>query len=287
MPQGTVRLGDVDVTALRDVLTDAPGTLAEWFPGVPEEAWPRVRDRYPDTISEGGGWKYFVHCYLVRLGDRTVLVDTGIGPAGTSISEWLHPPGGALLRELAALGASPESIEVVAITHMHVDHVGGNATEDGPAFPNATYLVQEADWIAYREEEDPEGRASRDRLVRSLRDQGVLELVDGERELAAGVRLVPTPGHTPGSQSVMIERGRRRLLLAGDVANHPVQVEEPEWHSLGDADPAMAAKTRVRWFARAEREGIILATAHFPHPFGRITGGAWEPEQGKPRPTAT
>src|SRR5207244_480230 len=100
LPHGTIKIGDVEVIALRDVFTNVPGTLAEWFPGVPEEEWPDVNARHPDTVGDGGGWRYRVHSYLVWAEGRRILVDTGIGPAGTAISDWLHPPGGSLPEEL-------------------------------------------------------------------------------------------------------------------------------------------------------------------------------------------
>ena len=277
MPVGTLAIGDVEIVALRDLLTDAPGTLAEWFPGVPDDRWPGVNDGYPDTVAGSGGWRYHVRCYLVRAPGALILVDTGIGPAGTPISDWLHPPGGSLPDELRGAGVHADQVDLVVTTHMHIDHIGWNATENGPLFSRARYLVHQTEWDAFADEEDPEGRAVRDRLVRGLRDHGMLELVAGERELADGIRLLPTPGHTPGSQSVLISAGEERALLGGDIANHPVQIEHPEWHSGGDLDPALATTTRREWFDRVSREGTVLATAHFPHPFGQIRDGHWEP----------
>jgi glyoxylase-like metal-dependent hydrolase (beta-lactamase superfamily II) len=174
-----------------------------------------------------------------------------------------------------------EDIDVVVLTHMHFDHIGWNVSGPGddpkPTFPRATYLLQASEWEAFADDEDPHGRGARDRHVRWLREAGVLELVTGQREVADGVRVLTTPGHTAGSQSVVIASGDERLVVAGDVANHPLQVARPDRRSFADADPANAARTRRELFGRVERAHAIVATAHFADPFGRVVGGAWEP----------
>jgi glyoxylase-like metal-dependent hydrolase (beta-lactamase superfamily II) len=210
-------------------------------------------------------------------------VDTGIGPAGTRVAELLHPGGGELLRELESAGVGPEDVDVVVLTHMHFDHIGWNVsgTADDPraTFPEATYLLQRSEWDGYAADDDPDGKPARDRQIRWLHAEGLLRLVDGGDELAEGISLVPTPGHTAGSQSVLIVRGEQQHLLAGDVANHPLQVREPERRSFADADPERAARTRREVFGRSEREGLTMSTAHFPEPFGRVAGSAWSPRR--------
>lgn len=274
MPHGSIAVGGVEVTALCDGVSEALGQLGEIFPDVPEAVWEDAGNRYPGTVGREGLWRLHVHCYLVRSGGSVILLDTGIGPPGTPVAEWFDPPGGALLRELEAAGAGPEDVDLVVTSHVHVDHVGWNVTGKGaearPTFPRATYLIQEGDWIAYQDEEESTGREARDRSVRALRRLGVLELVRGERELTDEVRILPTPGHTAGSQGLLVDSGGERALLCGDVANHPVQVTDPGWRSVADADPSTAVRTREVLLARAESEAILVSTAHFPEPFGRV-----------------
>lgn len=274
MTHGSIEVGGVRIDALCDVETDYPGGLPEVFPDVPDGEWPAIRARHPGTVGEDGRWRFHDHCYVVRSEGRTILLDTGIGPPGTAIADELHPPGGALPGELRSAGLAPKDVDVVVISHMHMDHIGWNVTGEGPdlrpTFPRATYLVQEADWNAYLDEGDPDGRAVRGRQVRSLRDLGVLGLVQGERELTGEVLLFPTPGHTPGSQSLAVASGGERALLCGDVANHPVQVTHPHWRSVADADPSTAAATRDALFVRVESERMTMSTAHFREPFGGV-----------------
>ena len=279
MPHGTLTVGEIEITALCDAVREGPWTLAEAFPN--EADWPDITSRYPETAGADGLWRAHDHSYLIRTDGDVVLVDTGIGPAGTPVSDMLHPDGGMLLDELTAIEVQPADVDVVVLTHIHFDHIGWNvaglADDPRPTFPEATYLIQRAEWEAYARDEDPQGRSARDRQIRWLHEQELLRLVDGEDELAEGVRLLPTPGHTLGSQSVLVGSGEGASILAGDVANHPVQVERPDVRAFADADPALATSTRREVFGRCERERLTLSTAHFASPFGSVVDGAWSP----------
>ena len=279
MPQ-SIRVGDIEVVAVPDCVRDGPWSFAEAFPDVPPEEWPGIAERYPDTVA-GDNWRARDHCFLVRTSDRTILVDTGIGPPGARVAEFLHPGGGRLLEELRSAGVEPGAVDVLVLTHMHFDHIGWNVSgppdDPAPTFPNARYLLQRAEWDSYADDADPMGKPARDRQVRWLREAGVLELLDGEREIADGVRLRLTAGHTAGSQSVEVRSGREVLLLSGDVANHPIQVRHPEHRSFADADPSAATTMRRTVFGAAERDSVLVGPAHFPEPFGRIVEGRWEP----------
>jgi glyoxylase-like metal-dependent hydrolase (beta-lactamase superfamily II) len=281
VPDGSLRVGDAEVIAVTDEIREGPWTLAEAFPDVPPEQWPGIAERYPETFA-GDAWRAHDRCFVIRTTDRTILVDTGIGPAGTPVADLLHPEGGALLDELRDAGVSPSDVDVVVLTHMHFDHIGWNvsgpAEDPRPTFPRATYLLQSAEWDTYSVgDEDPQGSPARDRQVRWLREAGVLELVDGEREIADGIHLFVTPGHTPGSQSVQIGSGGDSVVVSGDVANHPMQIRYPQHRSFSDDDPAVAEATRRTLLESAERDGAILGPAHLPEPFGRIVDGRWQP----------
>ena len=113
-----------------------------------------------------------------------------------------------------------------------------------------------------------------------LQSLGVAQLLDGDRVLDDQLSLVHTPGHTPGSQSLLVRSGDDAALLWGDVANHPAQVGEPDWGPGSDVQPEVARGTRRRLLDRIENEGMWLAPAHFPEPFGTVTragdGRRWQ-----------
>ena len=97
------------------------------------------------------------------------------------------------------------------------------------------------------------------------------ELLEGDRTLDAELSLLHTPGHTPGSQSLLVRSGEQAALLWGDVANHPAQVGEPDWSPGSDVQPEVARGTRRRLLDRVETEGMWLAPTHFPEAFGTVT----------------
>jgi glyoxylase-like metal-dependent hydrolase (beta-lactamase superfamily II) len=269
----TLTVGAVQVTAVCDVDADFPDPLGDAFPAVDAAAWAPYRRRYPEVFDGPDRWRLRAWCFVVRAGDRVVLVDTGVGGAGAPGATWIGTPG-RLPGELAAAGVEPDEVDVVVLTHLHLDHVGWNLTTDGgsprPRFPRARYLVQRADWEAFAAR--PEAtRVAFDRCVRPLQDLGVADLVDGDRTLGPELSVLHTPGHTPGSQSLLVRSGAAAVLLWGDVANHPAQVERPDWGPASDALPEVARQTRRRLLDRLEAETMWLAPAHFPEPFGTVT----------------
>jgi glyoxylase-like metal-dependent hydrolase (beta-lactamase superfamily II) len=265
-------VGTVQVTAVCDVTGDFPAPLERAFPGVEAAAWGPWRRHHPEAFSGEDRWRLRDWCFVVRARDRVVLVDTGVGGPGVPGAAWIGAPG-RLPAGLAAAGVEPDEIDLVVLTHLHLDHIGWNLAWDGdrprPRFPRARYLVQRADWELFAARPD-EARVSFDRCVAPLRDLGVAELLDGDRVLDDQLRLLHTPGHTPGSQSLLVAFGGDAVLLWGDVANHPAQVGQPDWGPAADVDPELARATRRQLLERVETEGMWLAPAHFPEPFGTL-----------------
>ena len=262
------QVGAFEVTAL----VDASGTffLARHaaFPDATEADWARARSVDPGAFGDGDGWLLDFRCFLVRdPGGRTVLVDTGVGPATSPAAAWAPVPG-RLPDELAAAGVDPAEVDTVVLTHLHEDHVGWSVASDGvPTFPNARYVVQRREVDAL-----PADDATWQYVVGPLRAAGQLDLVDGEQRLvtvggASTLAVVPTPGHTPGHQSVLVEADHQRLLITGDVLVHAVQLVNPDVGYRFEADEDLARRTRRAVLARARRDGAALAMAHPTHAF--------------------
>jgi glyoxylase-like metal-dependent hydrolase (beta-lactamase superfamily II) len=218
---------------------------------------------------------------LVVPGETTVLVDAGMGPVESGILV-----GGALLDHLAAIGLGPEDIDVLAFTHLHVDHVGWMATAQGdPVFPNAQALVSRADWSVFVE------HPGDDRLLRmqphvqvafhALAERGQLTLIDGEHEVAPWVTAVPAPGHTPGHLVYVVQGDDDRLVWLGDVMYVPQQATEPSWRAVSDYDPGLALRTRqALWLDLDQRGGLALGSHFAELRAGRVIDGAWTRHTG-------
>lgn len=279
-----IRVGEFEVLSLTD--TAGPFfTYRDAYPTTPRETWQPFRAEYPGYFAGEDDLFTRVGCFLVRGEGRTLLVDTGIGPGPVAL---FGGSRGRLMEELARHGAAPQQIQVVFLTHLHPDHVGWNLGPDGkPSFPNARYLVSRADWEAFHRAEVKAAMEALvpgcvERDITPLGDLGVLELVEGETEILPGVRVLPTPGHTPGHMSLHVASRGQQALILGDVFHHPAQVPHNEICIAFDMDPQGAIQTRKRVVEWAAAERIPLAGCHLlPHGLGRIARKdealAWEP----------
>jgi len=197
-----------------------------------------------------------VHAWVVRHPDGALLVDTGIGAGNPLINEWYRPRITPLADALGSLELAASDIAGVVLSHLHFDHCGQHATIVAPVYVQAaeheaaqtpTYTV--ADWAAI-----PKDR---------------LRLVTGDEEIAVGVRLLSTPGHTPGHQSVLIEGADERVVLAAQCAYRAEELRsgEPAATNLhGDAWEGVARNSlrRIRALAPAsvqlshDREIVVI-----------------------------
>ena len=185
-----------------------------------------------------------MNCVLLRSDDANVLVDTGAGPKPRAF----FPDGEArLLDEL-----TPEDVDIVVHTHLHVDHVGWDGV-----FPNARYVVHEADWAYFMSEESLAERPHLREKVLPLEPR--FERVTGETEIASGIRVQPAPGHTPGHMIVRAEP----FAAIGDLVAQELQVVDPDLVFVNDMDFDMAAATRRRVIAELAEDGASVVAGHF------------------------
>ena len=267
MPHETHAFGDLQVTVLCDVEADVPvSDVVE--PGDSPEGLAELPERFPEEFGPGG-FRFRAHSYLVRTPEHLVVVDTGIGDESTGMSEWVGS-GGRLPTELSEAGVNPGDVDHVVMTHSHGDHVGWNTvSRDGryePFFQNARYWLHEADWARGREDEE----VPFDLVLAPLERDGVLTLTSGDTDVAPGLRMLHTPGHTPGHSCLEVAAGVERLLFAGDLVCFSFQFGAAGVLSGLDEDEAWATRTRTEMLEEVEAEGIVLAVSHLPIPMGRI-----------------
>ncbi|GAA4889458.1 MBL fold metallo-hydrolase [Actinomycetospora straminea] len=217
---------------------------------------------HPEHLDAHGDLELTLGGFLLRTGDRLVLVDTGVGRIHND-----QYAGGGFLDALAALGVTTDQVTDVVFTHLHFDHVGWATSKGEVVFDRATCRVHEADWAHFVEAADADPGAVR--KLAPLRER--LATFDAEHTVAPGLDARPTPGHTPGSTSYVVSSRGERALLIGDVAHSVVELEEPDWQAVFDVDPVAAQAVRHRLADEVAATGDLVAAAHFPGlAFGRI-----------------
>jgi glyoxylase-like metal-dependent hydrolase (beta-lactamase superfamily II) len=268
-------LGGVTITAL----TDARGSFTCFTDAFPT-ASPRLvnegRMRYPELFL-GAQWILPFRAFLVRSPQSNILVDAGIGPPP---SPFLPAAQGWLPGEIDAVGVSSADVDVVVLTHLHVDHVGWCARDGVPFFRRARYIATAADWQFFS------ARAAsrdvfRDRLA-PLERSGVLTLASADDAvLEPALTLHATPGHTPGHISVLARGDAAEAVILGDVAVHPLQLLEPDLRYAHEEDADLAGQTRRALLETLADTEAVVAAGHFPGGLGHIartrSGFDWAP----------
>jgi glyoxylase-like metal-dependent hydrolase (beta-lactamase superfamily II) len=274
-----VKVGDLEVTALFD---GAAVFDAHWLNGT-KAAMDGVREalqedpRLLDVSDEG---------FLVNTGKQRILVDAGAG------SWWGGGVLGRLEGSLRSAGYTPEEIDIVLITHLHSDHVGGLTTQDGKrVFQNADVYVAKAEsdfWlspeIAAKAPKDVQPFfQSAQAIAAPYIKAGKWHTFSGSEQIVDGMQLVPLPGHTPGHTGYEFSSKGQKILFCGDIIHaQRVQLRHPEVTAVFDIDQNAAAATRLQLLPKLAREDVLIAGPHMPFPaLGRLrkegSGYSWVP----------
>lgn len=243
--------GDARVRA-RDVFTPPGGDEAHWACNA-------------EHFTADGDIEMALGGFLIRTGERVVLVDAGLGPIQAGP---FH--GGQFLDSLHALGVVPADVTDVLLTHLHLDHIGWTSIEGKPVFPNATYRCHTADWHQFVDTPEPDTWAGPKLSTIAER----VELFDADITLAPGIDARHSPGHTPGSTIFIVSSGDQRAMLLGDVAHSPVELLDAGWETAYDTDRQAGREARARLIDEIEAYGTPVASPHFAGlRFGRVLVG--------------
>jgi glyoxylase-like metal-dependent hydrolase (beta-lactamase superfamily II) len=278
----TLTLGEVTVSRVVEIGRSSFPT-ASMLPASTPEAIARHHtwlkpDFWDETTSDLGSR---IGTWIVRTPEHLVLIDTGVGndKKREGSPAW-NLRRGTFLDDLRAAGVTPEQVDVVLITHMHVDHVGWNTRlVDGrwvPTFPSARYVFAGEEWSFWKHEHERGGDESGciDDSVRPVVAAGQAQLVDDTHAVDRWLRLEPSRGHTPGHVSVRLRTSAGEAVFSGDLMHRVVQVAEPQWSSRFCYDAATAAKTRGAFVERHADTGTLILPAHFPRPGYIVRAGA-------------
>jgi len=265
------QIGAVQITCVVETIIPFPDGFL--FPEATPKALKAVPWLFPHFVKEDGTLFASVHALLVEAPGLRLVVDTCIGNdkprqlLGLLDGKPLATP---FLQRLADVGWSRESVDMVLCTHLHVDHVGWNTMlVDGkwvPTFPKARYLIGKREFEHWSDTGHEEQQALLGDSVRPIFDAGLVDLVEMDHRISPEVRLRPTPGHTPGHVSVMIESEGQSAVITGDVTHHPCQMAHPEWATTYDSDTEAATAIRAKMFAEWADEPILVVGTHYPAP---------------------
>ncbi|MBY5377342.1 MBL fold metallo-hydrolase [Rhizobium leguminosarum] len=201
---------------------------------------------------------------LVNTGNDLILFDTGNGPEGREFGT------GQLASRVAASGYALSDVTIVAISHLHADHINGLMEGNRPAFSQARYVVGRAEWDFWTSADVSGTPAAMHatailRKVLPLREK--MSFIGADVSIVPGVTSMAAAGHTPGHMAFLLESAGRNLLLTGDTANHFVaSLQKPDWEVSFDMDKGVAASSRRRIFGMLATEKIPFIGYHMPHP---------------------
>jgi glyoxylase-like metal-dependent hydrolase (beta-lactamase superfamily II) len=269
-PRASLTIGDIGVI----VVSGGPFRLdgGGMFGIVPKLLWERTNpadDRNRIALN--------TNCALLSVAGRRALIDTG---NGTKLSEkdreiFAIDPEITLVGSLAAAGVAPEEIDLVILTHVHLDHVGGAVLRepDGalrPTFPRARYCVQRGEWEDGVANRSTMRTSYRPENLLPLQEAGLLELIEGDVELLPGVRTHVTGGHTRCHQAIFLESGGNRGVYFGDLVPTTSHLKGP-YNMAYDLYPYDTMQRKLALLEQAAREEWLVIYDHEPGPpVGRV-----------------
>ncbi|WP_422001920.1 MBL fold metallo-hydrolase [Roseovarius mucosus] len=240
-----VTLGDFEVTTLLAATTARPDPQTIFGLNVSAEEFAAVSAANNIPTDQA---QFFFTPTVINTGAELVLFDTGLNPD-------------AITSALAAAGYTPDQVDVVVLTHMHGDHIGGLMGESGATFPNARYVTASAEydhWAAA-------GNEGFDSKMRPLAEK--TEMIGDGASVASGITAMSAAGHTPGHTAYMIESGGKSLVIAADFANHYVwSLGYPDWEVTFDMDKAQATATRRKVLGMLAADKVPFIGYHMPFP---------------------
>ncbi|CUH53623.1 MBL fold metallo-hydrolase [Shimia marina] len=263
--QGTYRftVGDATVTALLDGYIDIAPDLITGF----EQNRAKASLKKAQQSLYAGGVRIPVNAFLIEMHGRRILIDAGT-------SNLLGDTLGDLQAALNALNVRPDTIEMIALTHIHPDHAGGLIDAQGAAvFANAQISIADEEYRFWHDDSImasvPESARGFFQIARNsvapYKDRLILHT--GEEEVVSGLTSLPLPGHTPGHSGYILKSADKQLLFWGDVIHlTALQFETPGMTVAFDTDAQQTVQTRLKLLDRAVADDLLLTGAHIDFP---------------------
>ena len=256
-----LRLGDLEVYAFVENRMRLDG--GAMFGVIPKKVWTKQM-----SCDEDNRIELDLNLLLIKSAGKTFLVDTGCGDVGTDREQGFHglDTPTQIENHLRLCGVEPDELDYVLFSHLHFDHSSGGLKRNAKGFaitrfPKATYVVNKIEW------EDALWPNERTRAtyvpeyMETYEKSGQMQVVDGPTEIAPGISLVPTGGHTAGHQAIEIRGGGHALGYYGDI--FPTQVHlKTAWVPAVDTFPLESLKVKKEILKACVDEPIWLAFDH-------------------------
>lgn len=253
-------LGDFELTAVSDGGYYLDG--GAMFGVVPKPLWERKF-----KADEMNRLRLGLNSLIVRTGDHTVLIETGIGPKLSEKQQKIYENEARLLTSLEEVNVAPDDIDIVINTHLHFDHCGWNTHyKDGkavPTFPRARYYVQRGEWLHAQEQHERDRVSYISDNYNPLLESGRMQLLDGDGEICPGISVRVLPGHTRDHQSVVITSGGSTACYIGDLIPTAAHLP-PTWVMAYDLFPLDCIENRHKFYEQAVPQRWLCAFTHDP-----------------------
>ena len=265
-------IGDVEITRIVEVNAWEDDITMLWPDASPDDVlkYPWL---HPHWATPEGKFILSFQCFVMRTPDHQIMLDTCIGADREREFDVFTNMQTSFLDDLKAAGFNREEIDIVLCTHQHFDHVGWNThLVDGkwiPTFPNARYLFGKGEYEHWKMLEETKGYHDLNHMydaVQPVIDAGLVDLIDIDHKPCPEITLMPTPGHTPGHVSIVIESKGERAVITGDLMHCPIQCAEPERIVRFDMDQEKGAQTRQGFVDQMANQDILVLGSHFAEP---------------------
>src|SRR5579863_5661723 len=262
-----ITLGDFELTAVSDGIYHLDG--GAFFGVIPKALWEKkVKADAENHVPVG------LNSVVVRTGDHTVLIETGIGNKLPERLVKIYGQPAQLLDNLAAVGIAPEDIDIVINTHLHFDHCGWNTVRQSgkavPTFPKAKYYVQEGEWQYARHPSERDAISYMKDNYDPLIASGQMQLLQGDREIVPGISVKVFPGHTQHMQAVILNSGGRTACYISDLIPTSWHLDLT-WVMAFDLFPLQTMDSRKRYYGQAIPENWLTMFTHDPNlPWGHV-----------------
>ncbi|MDX1765518.1 MAG: MBL fold metallo-hydrolase [Candidatus Saccharimonadales bacterium] len=264
------QIGDVKIYSVLE-LEDAGSVIQDAIKQASPEVAKKMEWLQPYFIDDNGKLLSVTQSFLIDNGDEVTLVDAcvGDGKKFDDLPEWSNLST-KYLENLDICGYKPEDIDKVVFTHLHFDHVGWSTVrKDGklhPTFPNAEYICNKTEYEYWLNKPSQELKDDLDAFNTAILPlSGLVRTVSPKEEVAKGVSLTPTYGHTPGHVCILVQSGDNSALITGDTFHHPCQITHPEWLSF-DTDEKAALDTKKNLIDKYSDTETLIIGSHFAQP---------------------